>query len=109
MAVKFIWRASLLPVDYCLVTFTLTRELHGLLWLRQRIGYDLPLKLGWETFCSFGLRDGKLAGRIGAHAVLRINSQRLEYRPHARFMIPAGTLDPKQRLWGRKAGRFWFW
>jgi hypothetical protein len=101
-------RGKLLPVDYFMVTFTVPPQLRPLLWHHQRIGYDLLLKLGWRTLADFGLNDRQLQGRIGAHAVLHTHSRRLDYHPHVHFIVPAGALDPKHRLWRRKKGKYLF-
>ena len=101
-------RGKLLPVDYFMVTFTLPAQWRALLWQHQRIGYDLLLKLGWQTLKAFGLNDVHLKGRIGAHAVLHTHSRRLDYHPHVHFIVPAGALDPKHRLWRKKQGKYLF-
>ena len=101
-------RSKLLPVEYYLVTFTLPRQLRRLVWHHQRIGYDLLIKLGWQTLLSFGLNDDKLKGKMGAHAVLHTHSRRLDYHPHVHFIVPAGALDPKHRLWRKKQGKYLF-
>ncbi len=101
-------RGKLLPVAYFMVTFTLPRQWRALLWRHQRIGYDLLLKLGWQTLKVFGLNDAQLKGRIGAHAVLHTHSRRLDYHPHVHFIVPAGALDPKHRLWRKKKGEYLF-
>jgi len=101
-------RGKLLPVDYFMVTFTLPRQVRPLVWQHQRIGYDLLLKLGWQTLFDFGLNDSQLKGKIGAHAVLHTHSRRLDYHPHVHFIVPAGALDPKHRLWRRKKGKYLF-
>jgi hypothetical protein len=101
-------RGKLLPVEYFMVTFTLPRQWRALLWRHQRIGYDLLLKLGWQTLKAFGLNDAQLKGRIGAHAVLHTHSRRLDYHPHVHFIVPAGAPDPKHRLWRKKQGKYLF-
>lgn len=101
-------RKKLLPVDYFMVTFTLPWQLRPLVWQHQRMGYDLLLKLGWQTLMTFGLNDPKLKGKIGAHAVLHTHSRRLDYHPHAHFIVPAGALDAKHRLWRKKQGKYLF-
>lgn len=101
-------RGKLLPVDYFMVTFTLPRQLHTLAWQHQRLVYDLLLKLAWQTLSDFGLNDPRLQGRIGAHAVLHTHSRRLDFHPHVHFIVPAGALDPKHRLWRRKNGTYLF-
>lgn len=101
-------RKKLLPVDYYMVTFTLPWQLRMLVWYNQRVCYDLLLKLGWETLKTFGLNDPKLKGKIGAHAVLHTHSRRLDFHPHVHFIVPAGALDPKHRLWRKKQGKYLF-
>jgi len=101
-------RAKLLPVDYFMITFTLPRQLRPLAWQHQRLIYDLLLKLGWQTLADFGLNDPRLKGKIGAHAVLHTHSRRLDFHPHVHFIVPAGALDTKHRLWRRKNGAYLF-
>lgn len=101
-------RGKLLPVDYFMVTFTLPWQWRALLWRHQRIGYDMLLRLGWQTLMTFGLNDPELKGKIGAHAVLHTHSRRLDYHPHVHFIVPAGALDPKKRLWRKKQGKYIF-
>jgi hypothetical protein len=101
-------RGKLLPVDYFMVTFTLPWQWRPLLWQHQRFGYNLLLKLGWQTLMTFGLNDPKLKGKIAAHAVLHTHSRRLDYHPHVHFIVPAGALDPKHRLWRKKQGKYLF-
>jgi len=101
-------RAKLLPVDYYLVTFTLPRQWRPLVWRHQRLCYDRLLTLAWQTLLSFGLNDAKLKGKMGAHAVLHTNSRRLDFHPHVHFIVPAGALDPKHRLWRKKRGKYLF-
>lgn len=99
---------KLLPVDYFLVTFTVPAQLRSLLWHHQRTGYDLLLKLGWQTLQSFGLNDKRLQGLIGTLAVLHTHSRPLDFHPHVHFIVPAGALNPKQRLWRSKKGKYLF-
>jgi hypothetical protein len=101
-------RKKLLPVEYFMVTFTVPAQLRSLLWHHQRTGYDLLLKLGRQTLETFGLNDKRLQGRIGAHAVLHTHSRSLDFHPHVHFIVPAGALDPKKRLWRTKKGKYLF-
>jgi hypothetical protein len=101
-------QAKLLPVEYYLVTFTLPRQWRSLVWRHQRLCYDLLLTLGWQTLLSFGLNDSTLKGNMGAHAVLHTHSRRIDFHPHAHFIVPAGALDPKHRLWRKKSGKYLF-
>ena len=101
-------RSKLLPVEYYLITFTVPAQLRPLIWQHQRIGYDLLLKLGWQTLQTFGINDRKLSGKMGAHAVLHTHSRRLDYHPHVHFIVPAGAIDARNRQWKKKQGKYLF-
>lgn len=101
-------RRKLLPVDYFLVTFTLPAQLRGMAWQHQRLVYSLLFSVGWEVLQSFGLTDKQLAGKLGATAVLHTHSRALNYHPHVHFIVPAGAIDNKQRLWRKKQGKYLF-
>jgi len=51
--------------------------------------YDLLLRCGWETLSTFSRNDRQLQGTPGAIAVLHTSTRRLEYHPHAHFVVPA--------------------
>lgn len=101
-------RAKLLPVDYFMITFTLPAQLRTMAWLNQRVVFNLLFSLAWETLRSFGLSDPKLLGKIGATAVLHTNTRALDFHPHVHFVVPAGAVDKKHRLWRQKEGKFLF-
>jgi hypothetical protein len=101
-------RAKLLPVEYFLVTFTIPAALCQVLWYQQRLGYDLLMKVAWQTLASFAAKDPRLKGRIGAHAVLHTHSRRLSYHPHVHLIVPAGAVDTKRKLWRQKKGTYLF-
>lgn len=101
-------QAKLLPVAYFMVTFTLPQELRGFVFAHQQLTYDLLMRLAWQTLQQFGLNDHDLKGNLGATAVLHTHSRRLDYHPHVHFIVPAGALDPRQRLWRKKRGKYLF-
>jgi len=101
-------RAKRLPCDYFLVTFTLPAQLRSLVFSHQRVAYDLLLKLTWQTLSEFGMRDPKLAGRMGATTVLHTHSRALDFHPHVHIVVPAGAVDATHRLWRAKRGKFLF-
>ena len=45
-------RAKLLPVDYCLITFTLPAQLRALVYSNQREAYDLLISSLGKPFPS---------------------------------------------------------
>lgn len=99
---------KLLPVSYFMVTFTLPAQIRSLMWRHQRLGYGLLIKTAWQTLRSFGINDSKLQGNIGAHAVLHTHSRRLDFHPHVHFIVPAGAIDRRRKLWRRKKGKYLF-
>jgi len=101
-------RAKLLPVSYFMVTFTLPRQLRGLVFSNQQLCYDLLMRLAWQTLREFGRNDKQLHSVLGATAVLHTNTRSLDFHPHVHFIVPAGALDPKHRLWRRKRGKYLF-
>jgi len=101
-------RKKQLPTSYFMITFTLPAQLRSLAWQNQREIYALLLKLGWQTLKSFGLKDKKLQGNIGATGVLHTHSRELNYHPHVHFIVPAGAVDAEQQLWRKKNGKYLF-
>ena len=93
---------KLVPAEYFLVTFTLPAEFRPLAWAQQGSVYDLLLRCGWETLRTFSQNDKQLQGTPGAIAVLHTSTRRLDYHPHAHFVVPAAALDGKRRLWRTK-------
>ena len=92
------------PAPYFLVTFTLPAELRSLAWHQQRTLYANMIECGWKTIRTFALHDKQLQGTAGAIAVLHTHSRRLEYHPHVHWIVPAGAIDSKHRLWRTKGG-----
>jgi hypothetical protein len=101
-------RAKRLPVDYYLLTFTLTEALRPLVYDHQREAYGLLLRLVGETLAKFGGNDKALRGELGATAVLHTHSRALDFHPHVHVVIPAGAFDPNAREWRPQSGRFLF-
>ncbi len=101
-------RQKLLPVDYFMITFTLPAQLRSMAQLNQKFVFNLLFSLAWETLKSFGLRDKKLMGKIGATAVLHTNTRSLNFHPHVHFVIPAGAIDKHHKLWRKKSGTYIF-
>jgi Putative transposase/TrwC relaxase len=62
----------------------------------------------WQTLAELGHNDKALRGDLSATAVLHTHSRALDYHPHVHVVIPAGAVDPIQREWRTKPGRFLF-
>jgi hypothetical protein len=96
-------RQRLLPVSYYMVTFTVPAPLRALAWAHQRVVYSALMRCAWETLKAFGHNDARLAGEIGATAVLHTHNRRRDFHPHVHLVVPAGSVNLTQGLW-RKAG-----
>ena len=83
-------------------------QLRSLARRHLRVAFNLLFQLGWKTLASFGLRDKALKGRLGATAVPHTHTRKLDYHPHVHWIVPAGALDAKHRLWRRKGGKYLF-
>jgi hypothetical protein len=57
-------QANLLPVTYFLVTFNAQAELRPLFWGKQRICFDMLLKIAWEAIDSLARQDPKPKGKV---------------------------------------------
>jgi hypothetical protein len=93
----------LVPAEYFLVTFTLPTELRPLAKAAPRTVYDLLLRCGWETIQRFAETDRHLRGTAGAIGVLHTHNRRLDFHPHAHFVVPGAVLDAHRR-WRTKRG-----
>lgn len=101
-------RAKLLPVRYFLVTFTVPYELRGLIWSHQRTAFDAMFKAAAEAMRELAGNHRYLGGEIGATGVLHTHSRRLDFHPHLHFVVPAGAIDKKEKLWKKKRWKFLF-
>jgi len=84
--------ASLLPVAYSHVVFTLPEQLAPLALRNQRLLYDLLFRAASETLLEIAADPRHLGARIGVLAVLHTWSQDLRHHPHLHCLVPAGGL-----------------
>jgi len=99
-------QAKRLPVAYFLVTFTLPAALRALAYRNPRVVYHALFQAGAETLQTFATNHPKLQGRLGATAVLHTHNRRLDYHPHAHFIVPALAVDTRRRQWRRLDARY---
>ena len=92
----------LVPADYFLLTFTLPAEFRGLTAAHADVVLDLLMRCAWETVHRFSHNDRQLQGTPGAIAVLHTHTRRLDYHPHAHFVVPAAAIDAAKQRWRRK-------
>ena len=91
-----------------MVTFTLPKELRGLIRQHRRIGYDLLMRCAAQTLKTFARNDKTLAGELGFCAVLHTHTRRLAYHPHVHLVVPGGAIDTARRQWRTVRGRYLF-
>src|SRR5208337_1200514 len=100
--------ASLLPVAYSHVVFTLPEQLAPLALRNQRLLYDLLFRAASETLLQIAADPHHLGARIGVLAVLHTWSQNLRHHPHLHCLVPAGglALDHSRWVTTRRRGFF---
>lgn len=99
-------KSKLLPVRYFLVTFTVPAELRWTAYCHQRIFFDALFKASSEALRTLASNPRHLGGEIGMTGVLHTNSRRLDIHPHVHYIVPAGVLNRKTKLWKRKGGDY---
>jgi hypothetical protein len=97
---------KLLPVRYFLVTFTVPCELRSAAYHNQRTFFDALFKASSEAISELASDHRHLGGEIGMTGVLHTNSRRLDLHPHIHYIVPAGALNRRKKLWKRKGGEF---
>ena len=99
---------KLLPVEYFMVTFTLPAQLRDLAWRHQRQVYDCLLKTAADTLKEFGANPKNMDADLGMTGVLHTHSRRLDYHPHAHFVVPGGGININKREWRKLKGKYLF-
>lgn len=97
---------KLLPVRYFLVTFTVPCELRSAAYHNQRTFFDALFRASSEALGELASDPRHLDGEIGMTGVLHTNSRRLDLHPHIHYIVPAGALDRRKKLWKRKGGGY---
>ncbi len=99
-------KSKLLPVKYFLVTFTVPFELRWSAYCNQRIFFEALFAASSEAMKKLAANPRHLDGEVGMTGVLHTNNRRLGVHPHIHFIVPAGALNRKRKLWKKKNGKF---
>jgi hypothetical protein len=91
--------ASLLPVPYAHVVFTVPEQLAPLALRNQRLFYGLLFRAASQTLLEIAADPSHLGARIGALAVLHTWSQNLRHHPHLHCLVPSGGLALDNSRW----------
>src|ERR1700754_198841 len=98
--------ASLLPVPYAHVVFTVPEQLAPLALRNQRLFYNLLFRAASETLLEIAAAPRHLGARIGVLAVLHTWSQNLGLHPPLHCLVPAGGLALDRSRWVRSRHNF---
>lgn len=99
-------KSKLLPVDYFLVTFTVPFELRWSAYCNQRTFFEALFSASSEAMKELAATPRHLDGEVGMTGVLHTNNRRLDIHPHVHFIVPAGAINRKKKLWKKKNGKF---
>ena len=91
--------ASLLPVPYAHVVFTVPEQLGCVALHNQRLFYSMLFRAASETLLEIAADPRHLGACIGILAVLHTWSQNLQLHPHLHCLIPAGGLAFDSSQW----------
>jgi hypothetical protein len=100
----------LLPVQHCLVTFTVPDELRSLLRACPKEGYEAIFEAGSATIQKL-LADPKWLGsdNVGFFGVLHTwGRDPTIYHPHVHFVVPAGGVSNDGKKWLATPSTFLF-
>lgn len=97
-----------LPVPYYMVTFTLPKELRGIVRRHRNTCYNLLMQCAAQTLKTFARNDKTLGGELGFCSVLHTPTRRLDYHPHVHIVVPGGAIHKKRRQWCKVRGRYLF-
>jgi hypothetical protein len=86
-------KATLLPIHYFHVVFTVDHAVNPLVRANQKAVYDLLFRAATETLKEYGQRY--LGGEIGITAVLHTWGQDLGEHIHLHCIVTGGALSPK--------------
>jgi hypothetical protein len=91
-------QASVLPVTYHHLVFTLPHQLHGWVQIHDREIYALLFESVWATLRTFAADPKRLDGQLGMSAVLHTWGQTLTRHVHLHCLVPGGALS-EQGQW----------
>lgn len=92
-------RATLLPVPYAHVVFTLPDLLGPLALQNPRVVYGLLFRAASQTLLQVAATPRHLGGRLGFLAILHTWGQNLLHHPHLHCVVPAGALASDGSRW----------
>jgi len=98
--------ATLLPVRYFHVVFTIPSELNRLCLVNQKVMYDLLFQSASQTILTLCADAKRLEVYTGLVAVLHTWGQTLTEHPHLHTMVPAGGWSEVNGYWKSSGKKF---
>jgi len=98
---------QLLPVPYCLITFTLPQELRAVARLHQKLVYGALFRESAAALLELARDPRHLGADLGFTGVLHTWTRDLQYHPHVHYVAPAGGLAPDGSRWIPQKYRGW--
>jgi len=92
-------KASLPPIKYFHLVFTVPTCLHKILYINQSAGYSILFQSAWDALQKCLANPKFLGAQSGAVAVLHTWGQTLTYHPHIHMIVPAGGLSSDETEW----------
>jgi hypothetical protein len=92
-------KASLPPVRYFHLVFTLPHELNELVYKYQKVCYNTLFGASSQTVMQVTARPEFLGAQTGCLSVLHTWGQNLQYHPHIHMLVPAGGLSEDLMEW----------
>lgn len=99
-------KATLPPIKYFHLVFTIPQCLHKTLYINQQTGYSLMFKAAWTALKDCLEKPKFLGAQTGAVAVLHTWGQTLTYHPHIHMIVPAGGLSSDEMEWVRSNQKY---
>jgi len=91
--------ATLLPVPYFHVVFTLPAPIAAIAFQNKAIVYAILFKAAAEAMSTLAANPRRLGAEIGGVAVLHTWGQALTHHPHIHCVVPGGGLSPDGTRW----------
>lgn len=101
-------KASLLPVPYYLITFTVPAQLRPLIRHQQKLWYELLFAHSSATLQEVAMRPKYLGATLGLLGILQTWTRDLRFHPHLHYLVPAGGITEDALRWLRPKNAGYF-
>lgn len=98
--------ATLLPVSYFHIVFTIPSELNRMATINQECLYDILFKAASESLLMLAKDPKHLGVRTGMVAVLHTWGQNMMEHPHLHTLVPAGGWSDIGQCWQHSSEKF---